>query len=158
MSEMRRAARALVERRTERFESRHDLDASKARLARALERARLPHSPTFEASWIAENGQVVLEARFLPHARTIAMLQVLSLAMVALVALSAWTVTKGDEGALRFLVPLFTVLAILALPFVSLALASSREAREARIRKAIRIALMDEDEAFPPQQRWADED
>ena len=143
---MRRAARALVERRTERFESRHDLATSRQRLAQALERARLAPSRTFEARWLEEDTGVILEAHFLPSRRTLAMLHGLSLAMVALVALCAWVLMKSDEGALRFLLPLFTGLTVLALPLVSLGLASSREAVESRIRKAIRVALLDEDE------------
>jgi len=61
-------------------------------------------------------------------------------------------------GTTAFLVPMITVLAVLGLPFLVLGLASQREADESRIRKAIRVALMDEEEAFPPMQRWADED
>lgn len=158
MSEMRRAARALVERRTERFESRHDLETSQRRLAEALARARLATDATFVVAWEHAAGMPVLEASFLPSRRTLALLQATSVAMIALLALSAWVLARTQEGAWRFLLPLFTVLAILALPFVTLGLASSREARESRIRRAIRVALQDADETFPPQQRWADED
>ena len=35
---------------------------------------------------------------------------------------------------------------------------AQREAEEARIRKAIRVALLDEEERLPPRQRWPDED
>ena len=59
---------------------------------------------------------------------------------------------------MQFMLPLFTVLAILALPFVALGLSSQRAAAEARITRAIRIALMDEAERMPPQQRWEDEE
>jgi hypothetical protein len=62
------------------------------------------------------------------------------------------------EGALRLLLPGFTVLCILALPILTLALNSQREAHESRIRRAIRQALLDADPAFPPPHRWADED
>jgi len=50
------------------------------------------------------------------------------------------------------------VLAFLGMPFVILGLASHQDARESRIARAIRVALQDEDEKFPPPQRWADED
>ena len=40
----------------------------------------------------------------------------------------------------------FAVLGILAFPFVAVALGSQREAEEARVRRAIRRALKDEDE------------
>ncbi|MGE5093684.1 MAG: hypothetical protein ACM3SO_01005 [Betaproteobacteria bacterium] len=158
MSEMRRAARALVERRTERFESAHDLGTSQRRLAGALERARLAPDPTFRITWLEGADRPVLEASFLPARRTVLLLRMLSLAMLGLLVSTVWVLTQTQEGTSRFLLPLFTVLAILALPFVTLGLASSREAREARIRKAIRVALKNEDERFPPAQRWPDED
>lgn len=158
MSEMRRAARSLVERRSERFESRHDLATSRQRLDAALHRARIERDATFELAWSEADGKAVLDAHFLPTRRTRRFLQMLSIGMVALVALSAWVVMRPGEGAQRFLLPLFTVLAILALPFVTLGLASSRAAQEARIRRAIAVALLDQEERFPPPQRWADED
>jgi hypothetical protein len=85
------------------------------------------------------------------------LLKALSAGMALAVAASAWAIAT-QEGALQFLLPLSTVLAILALPFVALGLASQREAEEARIRKAIRVALLDEDESLPPRQRWDDEE
>ena len=54
--------------------------------------------------------------------------------------------------------PLVTVLAILGLPFVALGLASQRDAAEARLRRAIRVALLDEPERLPPRPQWEDED
>ena len=158
MSEMRRAARSLVERRRERFESRHDVATSRERLRAALERARIAPDGTFELAWSEADGKAVLDVTFVPTRRNRRLLQMLSIVMMTLVALSVWVVMRPGEGAQRFLLPLFTVLAILALPFVTLALASSRAAHEARIRRAIRIALLDEEERFPPQQKWADED
>jgi hypothetical protein len=50
------------------------------------------------------------------------------------------------------------LLCILGLPLLTLALNSQREALESRIRRAIRVALLDADEAYPPRQRWPDED
>ena len=158
MSEMRRAARSLVERRSERFESRHDLATSRQRLDASLRRAGIERDATFELAWSEADGKAMLDVHFLPTRRIRRFLQMLSVGMVALVALSVWVLRRADEGAQRFLLPLFTVLAILALPFVTLGLASSRAAQEARIRRAIRIALLDEEERFPPQQTWADED
>ena len=158
MSEMRRAARSLVERRSERFESRHDLATSRARLDATLQNAGIARDATFELAWNEADGKAVLDVVFLPTRRNRRLLQMLSVAMMALVALSTWVVIRPGEGAQRFLLPLFTVLAILALPFVTLGLASSRAAHESRIRRAIRIALLDEDEAFPSRQAWADED
>ena len=157
MSELRRAARALVENHSERFESRHGLEESKARLAAALERVGASGSTVFTPAWEMHEARPVLDARFAPPGRTLRILKVLSLGMTLAVAASAWAIVS-QEGALRFLLPLFTVLATLALPFVALGLGSQRAAEEARIRRAIRIALLDEEERLPPPQRWADED
>ena len=158
MSEMRRAARALVERRVESFESRHDEATSRERLARALERAHLQGGPTFEATWRRSEGRTILDAAFLPSARTLWLLRALSLAMAACIALATWVVMRPGEGPERFLLPLFAVLTVLALPIVTLGLSSARAAREARLSKAIRVALQDADEGFPARQKWADED
>jgi hypothetical protein len=157
MSEMKRAARALVEVRSESFESRHALEESKARLADALGRARAEGRSVFTAAWSADGGRAVLVARFAPPATTLRLLQALSGGMAIAVAASAWAIAT-QEGALQFLLPLSTALAILALPFVALGLGSQREAEEARIRKAIRVALLDEDAGLPARQRWADEE
>jgi cytochrome c biogenesis protein CcdA len=145
---MKRAARSLVERRIERFESRHGLDESRERLREALSRARIAEPWPFEARWTDAPGQVVLEATYEPSQRTRAFLMGLSLGFTALLATSVWAVTRTSEGSLRFLMPMFTLLAVLGFPFVTLALASNRDALESRVRKAIRAALLDEDERF----------
>ncbi len=157
MSEMKRAARALVEVRSERFESRHALEESKARLAEALERARATGRSVFTPAWSAEGDRAVLEARFAPPASTVRLLKALSAGMALAVAASAWAIAT-QEGSVQFLLPLTTVLAVLALPFVALGLGSQREAEEARIRKAIRVALLDEEDRLAPRQRWDDEE
>jgi hypothetical protein len=157
MSEMKRAARALVETRSERFESLHDLAQSKARLDAALSRMGVERSSVFTSRWIEEGGRAVLEARYAPPARTLRLLQGLSLGMALAVAASAWAITAW-EGPMQFALPLFTALAILALPFVALGLGSQREAHEARLRRAIRTALRDEPERMPPPQQWEDEE
>ena len=84
--------------------------------------------------------------------RTQRLLQLLSLGMALAVAVSAWAIATL-EGPMQFMLPLFTVLATLALPFVALGLASNREAAESRIRRAIKVALQDEPERMPAQQR-----
>lgn len=158
MSEMKRAARALVERRSERFESRHTLAQSQARLAAALERLELGGAANFRQTWHEDHGKTILEGEFLPRPRTRIFLTSSSILMSLLVLASAWLLVTTDDGALRYLVPLTTSLLILAFPFVALALSSNRAAEESRIRKAIRVALQNEEEKFPPQQRWKDED
>ena len=159
MSEARRAAKALVARRTERFESRHGAEDSRARLDAALARANPEGRVVFEPVWTSEEGRTILEARFSPPARTARFLKFTSLVMVLLIAACAWALASKEAGeALRWLLPLSTAFTILALPFVFVALGSQREAEEGRIRKAIRVALMDEEEKLPPRQKWDDED
>jgi hypothetical protein len=53
---------------------------------------------------------------------------------------------------------MFTALAMFAMPLAVNAISSQREAEESRLARAIRAALRDESAAYPPQQRWADED
>jgi hypothetical protein len=144
-SEMRRSARALVEHRSESFASRHPLEESRARLAEALERAKIPASPQFRAAWRSDDGRAVLDAEFAPSPRSQRLLKLTSIVMLLLMVGSAWALlSPTEEPTLRFMVPMFTVLAILGAPFFALALASQREAAEARIRKAIRVALLEE--------------
>jgi hypothetical protein len=157
MSEMRRVARALVETRSERCESLHGMEESKARLARALERIG-GHAATLVAlDWSEAGGRAVLDVRFAPPPRITRLLKLLSAAMAGLVAASAWVIATAD-GTLRFLLPLCTGLAILALPLLALGLGSQRAADEARILRAIGTALRDVDEKLPAPQRWQDED
>ena len=159
MSEARRAARALVERRTERFESRYGMEESRRRLESGLANSPPPGRVVFERTWQEEAGRPILEARFSPPARTQRFLTGASVAMTLLIAASAWALfAPGTDAALRWLLPLSTAFAILALPFVFVALGSQREAEESRIRKAIRVALLDEEERLPPRQKWDDEE
>jgi len=157
MSEMRRVARALVERRTERVESRHPLAESRQRLEAALGRARLEGASAFTHAWHDAGGKAVLDLSYAPPLRLQRMLQAISVVMVLALAATGWAIAT-QEGAIAFLVPMVTVFAILGLPIVTLGLGSRRAAEEARIAKAIRVALLDEEERLPPQQRWKDED
>jgi hypothetical protein len=158
-SETRRAARALVEHRVERFESRHPLGESQSRLATAIANARLEGRVEFSPEWISQGSAAVLEAQFAPPPRTQRFLKGASIAMSLLIGLTIWTIfSPAADSATAWMLGLFTAFAILALPFVFVGLGSSREAEEARIRRAIRVALLDEDPKLPPQQRWKDED
>ena len=154
---MRRVARALVERRSERIESRHPPAESRARLEAALARARLEGASTFTITWQGGNGRAVLEASYAPPASLQRWLRVISILMVLAMAASGWAIAT-QEGAIAFLIPLLTVFAILGLPLVILGLGSRRTAEEARIAKAIRVALLDEEERLPAPQRWKDEE
>lgn len=157
MSELKRAARALVETRSERFESRHGLAESKERLEGAIARIGATGPTVFTAHWTERDGRAALEARFAPPPKTLRLLNLMSMAMAIAVGLGLWAAATL-QGPMQFALPLFTVLAILALPFVALGLASQREAAESRLRRAIRVALLDEEERMPPPQRWEDED
>lgn len=154
---MRRVARALVERRTERFESRHPLADSRQRLEAALGRARIAGASAFTHAWQEADGKAVLEASFAPPPSLQRLLQAISVALALALAAAGWAILT-QEGAVAFLVPMVTVFAILGLPLVTLGLGSRRMAEEARIGKAIRVALMDEEERLPAPQRWKDED
>src|SRR4051794_40117594 len=99
MSEMRKAARALVERRMESFESRHDLASSRKRLSDALQRAQLAPDERFRVEWREANGKAVLDAHFLPSRGTTPLLNGLSVSMVALLSLTAWILARPGEGA-----------------------------------------------------------
>ncbi len=159
MSDMRRAARGLVETRSERFESLHSAEESRRRLVETLARLGTPRAVRFTQQWEMAEGRPVLVAQFAPPPGTQRFLKALSLGMALLLAASGWALFSGQaSGSAAFLLPMITVLAILGFPFLVLALASNREADESRIRRAIRIALRDEQERLPPAQRWADED
>ena len=144
-SEMRRMAKALVESRSESYRSRHPLGESQARLAAALAPIE-PKRTRLERAW-KDDGGIVLDAHFSPAPGTKRFLQVTSIVLALLVAAGIWAVIgPGEDRSVRFLAPLAAALGILAFPFVVVALGSQREAEEARIRKAIRRALTDEDE------------
>ena len=158
-SEAQRAAKALVDRRIERFESRHPLAQSQARLAGALDRARPEGHVTFTARWSTVDGKAVLEAGFDPPARTQRFLQLTSLAMTLLIAATAWALWSSPEVVpATWLLALFTGLTVLGLPFVFIAMGSNRLAEESRIVRAIRAALMDEEEKLRPAKKWDDEE
>jgi hypothetical protein len=156
-SELRRVAKALVDRRIERFESRHSREESMARLEPALAALGLKGATQFHAHWKVENGKVHLEAQFDPAPRTRQFLNTSSLVLTLLLASGAWALLWPQEDrSIQFLLPLAAVFAILAFPFIAAALGSQREAEEARIRSAIRKALLDEDDK-PPAQRPRDD-
>jgi len=157
-SEMRRAAKALVETRVETFESLHPLGASQARIERALAALGAPHALELHGAWRERDGRVIYEATFGPAAKTQRFLNAMAFVLVFLMVACAWVLSFVKGTAPRFLLPFVTVLAIAAMPLVVNAAASRREAEEARIRRAIRAALQGEDPALPPARRWADEE
>jgi hypothetical protein len=99
----------------------------------------------FESTWSDIDGLAVLTVTFKPSKSVRHFLDATSVVFMLLVAASAYVILRTEEGALRFLLPLFTGLAVLALPFVTLGIASSREALESRVRRAIKAALVDDE-------------
>ena len=158
-SEVRRAAKSLMERRVETFGTLHPLEPSRARLEREFAALGSPRSVVFAGRWTQRDGREVYEATFAPQRRTRWFLNAMSIVLSSLVASSAWVLYAAEEGApLKFLLPLGTVLSVFAFPLVVAMLASHREADESRIRRAIRRALEDADRGYPPPQKWDDED
>jgi len=152
-SETRRIAKALVATREESFASRHPRAESQARLAAALARIDARRL-RFESRWREEPTGLVLDASYSPAPGVKRFLHATSVVLLALIAASVWSVMALDgASALAFLVPLTTVLAILAFPFVVVAIGSQREAEEARIGKALARALTDEDESRADRSR-----
>ena len=156
---MRRSAKALVAVRTDAFESLHDAAASRARVAEALENVGRLRFTIYSGAWKSVDGKVIYEATFAPARGVQVFLQALALGLFLLIAASAWLILVSKEPpALRFAVPMFTVLAMFGMPLAVNAISSQREAEESRLTRAIRAALRDESAAYPPRQRWADED
>jgi len=144
-SEMRRAARALVESRVESFAPPSAPGPTRERLERALARVGPPRAFVFAGRWSEHEGQPVYEATFDPAPGTRRFLHALSALLVALVAASAWALASASASpAARFLLPFFTGLAIVAMPLAVIAVATRREAEESRVRRAIRTALEEE--------------
>lgn len=156
---MRRSAKALVAARTEAFESLHDEPTSRKRLEEELERLGRLHFTVHAGSWKSVDGKTVYEASLAPAPRVQRFLQAIALAIFLLIAATAWALLSPRESAaVKLGLAMFTVLAVFAMPLVVNAISSQREAEESRLTRAIRVALRGESAAYPPQQRWADED
>ena len=146
MSEMRRMAKMLVERRSEAFESRYARDESARRLERAIA-GFTPKGMVFRTAWREEPGRTWLDVSFAPSRTTRLFLNTASVVLALLLGASLWSLlVPGETPAGRFLLILATGLAILAFPFVVLAYASRREAEESTLRKKIRRAIVVEEE------------
>jgi hypothetical protein len=139
-SEMRRAAKALVAQRVETFEVAEGAEAARERVERALAALGAPRALRYEGEWIQVDGRATYEARFAPAPRTPLVLNLISVAILLLIAGSVWAVVAGAQS-LKFLLPMAAVLAIFAMPLVVAALGTRREAEESRIVRAIRAAL-----------------
>jgi hypothetical protein len=144
-SEMRRAAKALVESRVETFDSPYALERSRERVERALGRLGSPRAFVFAGRWSERDGKTAYEATFDPAPGTQRLLHGLSTTLVALFVASAWALAaESSPPAAKFLLPLLTGLTIVAMPLAVIAVATRREADESRFRRAIRAALQED--------------
>ncbi len=142
-SEIRRAAKALVESRVEKLEVAGGMEAARGRVECALAALGAPRALRYAGAWTMSGRAHGLRGHASrPDARTPLVLNLISLAIVGLVAASAWAIVT-DAGGLKFLLPMIAVLAVFAMPLVIAALAARREAEESRIMRALRAALAD---------------
>jgi len=141
-SEMRRAAKALVESRVETFEVAGGVEAARERVERALASMGAPRALRYAGAWTTADGRAAYAATFAPGARTPLVLNLISLVILGLIVASTWAVLT-DAGGLKFLLPMVAVLALFAMPLVIAGLAARREAEESRITRALRAALAD---------------
>ena len=147
MSEMRRMAKLLVARRSEAFASRYPRAESEARVSRAIE-GFSPKGMVFETAWRDASGVPTLDVSFAPSRGTRFFLNSASLVLTLLLAASLWALlAPGEMLASGILVTIATVAAILAFPLVVVAYGSRRDAEEATLRRKIRKAIVEEEEA-----------
>ena len=142
---MRRMARLLVERRSEAFESRYPQDESVRRMERATA-GFAPRGMNYATSWRESAGKPTLDVTFSPSRRTSRFLNVMSAILTLLLAATIWALMMpGEPPVSRVLISVFTLLALLAFPFVIVAFGARREAEEATLRRAIRKAIVEEE-------------
>jgi hypothetical protein len=142
-SEVRRAAAALVARREERFATRRRVADARERVEQALAPMRFSRVET-KRQWVEGPKGVELVVTLSPVPGVERWLRAASLLLVALLAASIWAITSEDASrTVAFLVPMAAVFTVFALPVAGAALGSQREGEEARLRKAIRVALAD---------------
>ena len=159
-SEMRRAARALVERRPSRIASDYPVDESVRRIedwsrggattlklaaeasAESVAVRRVGEREAFyRGTWRAQDGAVSLEGEFSPGASALRVVKLCSFGIAALLALTAWAWLTQPELATKVSLTVLTVLCVLVFPYVALALSSQQSAREAAVTRAFERAL-----------------
>ena len=157
-TEAQRAAGALMERRVERFESLHPMAESRSRLEGALSRARLEGRDVFTPTWSDADGKVLLDAAFSAPSRTRFTLMAFSVVLTLLVAGSVYVFYAPDvRQADKFSIVFLTLVAVMVMPWAAIAMGSNRLAEETRIVRAIKAALMDQEERLPPAKKWDDD-
>lgn len=170
MSEARRYAKALSGVRERAFESRHSAEDSAARLRTALSNDRIDvegdrvviraNRARYEGRWVPGDQGARLEGRFVPLPSTRVQLTGLSILLTILVLASVRALLVEVEGtAVRYVLPAITTIAVLFfMPLFIMAMGAAREGDEARIERAMRVALEDLDPKMPPPQKWKDEE
>ena len=153
-SEMRRAAKALVEPHPQAIKSDYEPREAAARVREAIDSGKLGAGITGEST---EDGVVIrsvkgdhftgrwrpgfLEGEFIPPQGTQRLLKAFAISLTLLFAATAWTFLTGLETSLKVSVGLFTLFAVLAFPYVIVGLSSQREGREAAIARALKRLL-----------------
>ena len=152
-SEMRRAAKALVEAHPQVIKSDFPPPEGSARLNRLeLEGATIQASTSavvirtakgdhFVGQWKLVDALHTLEGEFLPPARTQRVLRAFAIGLTLLLAATAWTFLAGLQTSLKVSASLFTLFAILAFPYVILGMSSQRSGREATLARTLQRAL-----------------
>jgi hypothetical protein len=166
MSETRRLARALVEPEAVVMESHHSRAESIERLREAARAftvtadgesvAIAAHHASFVGRWQggAEDLKLVGELRPAPRNRITLTMISLTLVAIGLLAAGAWVFDVPTPQ--RYLMTMMFTLSVLFMPYFIVGIGSSGEADRARIRKALRVALQDEEERLPAK-KWDDE-
>ena len=161
MSEMRRMAKALVERREETFASRYPHDESARRVDAALA-GFTAKGMAYETAWRSDAGATYLDVRFAPSRATRVFLNTSSLVFVVLLGATAFgLLAPGEPMPGLVLLAIGTVVAILVFPFVVVGFGSRREAEEANLRRRLKRAIVDEEEEPGKKEKkkgWEDDD
>ena len=158
MSEMRRLARLLVERRGETFKSRYPREESVRRVEAALADFKAK-GMVYESSWRENEGASVFDVRFAPSPNTRFFLNSASLMFTLLLAASLWSMfAPGEPVAGRVIIWIATVTGILVFPFVVVAYGSRREAEEATLRRRVKRAIVDDPAEEPKKKSGYDDE
>ena len=162
-SEMRRAARSLVEAQPVTIASDYPVEESVGRLTEWSREgaARLKvvldvsaedvtvrrdgeSVPMFRGSWRPHEGGTRLEGEFPPSPSVPRMLRLSSMALALLIGLAAWALVTSTETSIRVGLVLLTGVCLLLFPYAILALASQSLARQAALKRALERALRGE--------------
>ena len=167
MSETRRLARSLVEPEPITMESRYPRAESLERVRDAARAFAVSvdgeavsiaaANASFAGRWDGGAGDLRLVGELRPAARYRSRLAAISLTLlaVALLAAGAWIIEA--PAVQRYSLTITFALAALFMPYLVIGMASAGDSDRARIRKALRVALQDEEERMPQARKWGDE-